>query len=114
MWEKEISTQATESEGRGGGTLTAYSVKHSLKVDIALGSSLNQCLVSVRYGDYEYASEWLELSPLLDRVGTAQLLREGLGHFLLHATLPYTKQQTSWPPLELISLLYKRIEHLLA
>lgn len=114
MWEKAILTPEMGKEDRAGGTLTVCSVKHRLRADIVLGSSLNQCQVSVLYGDCEYVSEWLELSPLLDRVGTVQLLREALGHFLLHATLPYTKQQTSWPPLELISLLYRRIEHLLA
>lgn len=112
-WERQLSIPEMGSEDQAGTTLRYYSEKSQLEVVARYDSNLNLLVLSMRSGDYVYQSESLVASPLLERVATVQLLREGLERFLLLATLPYSKLESGWTPLELITLLHKQIEHLL-
>lgn len=113
-WEKQHLTQVMESVALAGSTLRVYSARHDLEAVAGLDLSSNRLILSMRVGDYVYQSDWWEMSPLLERVGMAQLLREGLERWLLLATQPYSRQTPTWTPMELTTQLIRQIEHLLA
>lgn len=114
MWEKQLSTAEMGNAVQDGTTLRVFSEKCQIEAVAQLDYTSNQLHLSMRSGDYVYQSESLVVSPLLDLVGTVQLLREGLERFLLLATLPYSKLESGWTPMELTTLLYKSLDHVLA
>lgn len=84
------------------------------EVAVNFDASWSRCQLSMVSGAYEYQSEWLDVSPQLERAVMVQLLQEGLKRWHLLATSPYSKQRSSWTPLELTTLLFSLTEHVLA
>ena len=114
MWQRELSIPGTGNEDQVGTTLRYYSEKSQLEVVAWYDCNSNQLRLSMRSGEYVYQSESLGVLPLLGQPAMVQLLREALERFLALATLPFTKLENGWTPLELIILLYRQIDHLLA
>lgn len=114
MWERHLLTAGTGSGVRPGTTyrFSCEKYKHELVVEYDAASNLLR--LDMANGDYVYQSEWLGVSPLLEPVGMAQLLQEALKHWHLHVTSHSTERWNGLTPVELTTLLYRRIEHLLA
>lgn len=113
-WERQLSTPETENVVLDGTTLRVYSGKSQIEAVVVCDLTSSRLQVSMRSGDYVYVSEWLDVSPLYPAVGMVQDIRQDLERWLLLVSQPYTRQTSSWPPLELISLLYRQIERVLA
>lgn len=114
MWERHLLTAGTESGVHPGTTLRCSCERYRHELVVLFDADLNQLRVQMRNGEFEYVSEWLAVSPLLEPVGMAQLLQEGLKHWHLHVTSHSIEQWNGLTPVELITLLYRRIEHVLA
>lgn len=113
-WERQLSTPGTGKEDLVGSTYRFYSEKSQLEVVGEHDFASSRLRLSMRAGEYVHQSTWLDTSPLLDRVGTDQLLQEALERFLLLATLPSTGRESTLTPLELTILLYQTCDHVLA
>jgi hypothetical protein len=114
MWERHHLTAGTESGDHPGTTLRCSCEKYRHELLVQYDATSNQLQVQMRNGEYEYQSEWLDVSPLLEPVGMDQLLQEGLRHWHLHVTSHSIEQWNGLTPVELITLLYRRIDHVLA
>lgn len=114
MWERALSTAATESEDLVGLTYQLGSKTSGCEVAASFDATWSRCRLSMVSGAYEYQSEWLDVSPLLARADMVRLLQEGLKRWHLLATSPYSKQRSSWTPLELTTLLFSLTENVLA
>lgn len=97
------------------GTTYSFSYgKSSYSLTVEQGSVWNLLRLSTTSGEYEYMSDWLELSPLLASQDMAPLLQEGARLFLARASLHSQGRGTVWKPLDIALALHQSFEHLLA
>lgn len=113
-WERQLSIPEMGKEAQAGTTFRYYSVKSQLEVVAECVYTSNQLRLSVRSGEYVYASEWLDVWLVLDMVATVPLIQEAIERFLARATWLSTERTSGLTPMELTTELYKHLDHILA
>lgn len=115
LMERQLaSTRETGNEAQAGTTSTLHSRGSLVSLTVELGSSSIRLLVVSTSGDWEWQSDWLVVSTLLDTARIQEGAREGLRRWQLLAMSPYYKQKNGVEPLTLCCMTVKQFEHILA
>lgn len=114
MAAQQRQTAATESADQVGTMYRAYSRQSQAELRVECDLPLNRLRVHIQSGEFAYVSDWLECALPLALPLTETLLREAVALWPPLAFSRSSGQMRALTPLELTSLAFWTVEHLLA